>query len=275
MRLLCLIIFLVSPLTYSIVQADTLSIALPSLTGPLLSFDSGGHTTYRKCSFDLGTTFDSIISVQVKWSGTITDGIGHGDGVEAPNNGPFPWPAEIVAYLPADSLQWHAVVYSGHFDTTTLFERSSLKYKWNFLLGGKGVISVDFSPEIIIGGVMVQPPSGVLDSIELIIIGIPSVTKIRGTATSFARIANATLYQNYPNPFPNSTKIMFNINDPSFVTLRVYNASGQIVATLFNGQCSKGTREVAWDASNLPGGVYLYRMETGHSVQEKKMVLTR
>ncbi len=83
------------------------------------------------------------------------------------------------------------------------------------------------------------------------------------------------LDQNYPNPFNPATRLRFTIADYGFVTLKVYNVLGQEVATLVNGQRVSGTYEVEWNASALPSGVYIYRLQSGSFVDAKKMLLEK
>lgn len=83
------------------------------------------------------------------------------------------------------------------------------------------------------------------------------------------------LYQNYPNPFNPSTTIKFYIPIQEFVKLSVYNLLGQEVQTLVSENKSKGSYEVAFNASNLPSGTYIYRLQAGSSVQTKKMLLVK
>jgi hypothetical protein len=70
-----------------------------------------------------------------------------------------------------------------------------------------------------------------------------------------------TLYQNYPNPFNPSTVIEFTLPEMSFVTLKIYNTIGQEVAVLFNREkMDDGGQMIEFNASNLPSGVYFYRL---------------
>jgi photosystem II stability/assembly factor-like uncharacterized protein len=84
-----------------------------------------------------------------------------------------------------------------------------------------------------------------------------------------------TLKQNYPNPFNPSTRIEYSIPSDGFVSLKVYNALGQQVASLMNGMVRAGIHQVTFKASNLPSGVYYYRMETNDKVMTKQMVLLK
>ncbi len=89
------------------------------------------------------------------------------------------------------------------------------------------------------------------------------------------------LSQNYPNPFNPVTKIKFDIpNTPSpsgrvGVGLIIYDALGKEVQILVNQQLSPGTYEVDFDGSNLPSGVYYYKLETNNFSETKKMVLIK
>jgi hypothetical protein len=83
------------------------------------------------------------------------------------------------------------------------------------------------------------------------------------------------LAQNYPNPFNPSTIIKFQIRSKGFVTLKIYDIIGREVATLVNGFQEAGPHDVKFDASNLPSGVYLYRITTGTYVETKKLVLIK
>jgi len=83
------------------------------------------------------------------------------------------------------------------------------------------------------------------------------------------------LNSNYPNPFNPTTQISYQIPENSFVNLVVYNALGQKVAELVNQNQSVGQYSVKFDASNLPSGIYIYKLQTDNFSDVKKMLLTK
>ncbi|MBL8006176.1 MAG: T9SS type A sorting domain-containing protein [Ignavibacteria bacterium] len=83
------------------------------------------------------------------------------------------------------------------------------------------------------------------------------------------------LYQNYPNPFNPSTKINFELNFSGFVTLKVFDVTGIEVAVLVNEKINPGNHSVVFNAVELPGGVYFYKLETGNFSESRKMLLIK
>jgi hypothetical protein len=83
------------------------------------------------------------------------------------------------------------------------------------------------------------------------------------------------LNQNYPNPFNPSTTIRYTLPVAGNVTLKVYNALGQEIATLVNGHQKAQNYEVTFDASNLATGIYIYTLQTDNFSQSKKMLLVK
>jgi len=88
--------------------------------------------------------------------------------------------------------------------------------------------------------------------------------------------AHFSLEQNYPNPFNPATQIKFSIKSTQFVSLTVYDLLGQSVAILFRGEVKANTYySITFDANSLPGGIYLYTLQTAYGVEVKKMCLLK
>jgi Tol biopolymer transport system component len=88
------------------------------------------------------------------------------------------------------------------------------------------------------------------------------------------------LEQNSPNPFNPTTEIRFQLPEVSQVQLTVYNALGQAVRSLAKGSFEAGQYRVIWDARDnygikVPSGIYIYRLQTGNLVEQRKMILLK
>lgn len=88
-------------------------------------------------------------------------------------------------------------------------------------------------------------------------------------------VTEYALHQNYPNPFNPLTNISFDLVEGRTVVLTVYNPVGQKVATVVNGSFGAGRHTVSFDASHLPSGMYLYRIDAGSYTATKKMLLMK
>jgi hypothetical protein len=91
-----------------------------------------------------------------------------------------------------------------------------------------------------------------------------------------------SLGQNYPNPFNPVTTIEYSLKNDSPVSIRVYNAAGQLVKTLVGPGESKrrGGHRVVWDGTNDSGvavssGVYFCRMKTEGFTMSRKLVVIK
>lgn len=84
-----------------------------------------------------------------------------------------------------------------------------------------------------------------------------------------------TLYQNYPNPFNPASTIKFDIPKTGLARLVVYDVLGREVGLLLNEIKTPGTYSLNFDASNLPSGVYFYRLTAGTFTDTKKMLLLK
>ena len=83
------------------------------------------------------------------------------------------------------------------------------------------------------------------------------------------------LNENYPNPFNPQTTISYNLFDKIKVNLSIYDLSGRIIETLVDERQSPGNFSIAWDASELPSGIYIARLNTENQSLTKKMILMK
>jgi len=91
------------------------------------------------------------------------------------------------------------------------------------------------------------------------------------------------LKQNYPNPFNSMTTIQYQLPQSAYVTLNIYNLAGQLVETLVKERKDADYHYVQWDASNIPSGVYFYRIQVadtdrigaGEFQEVRKMILLK
>jgi hypothetical protein len=83
------------------------------------------------------------------------------------------------------------------------------------------------------------------------------------------------LSQNYPNPFNPMTTIDYSLPEDGFVILKVYNLLGQEVATLVRKEMPAGSHSIAWNAQDLPSGIYFYKITVGNHSKTNKMVLLK
>ncbi|MDZ7334218.1 MAG: T9SS type A sorting domain-containing protein [candidate division KSB1 bacterium] len=83
------------------------------------------------------------------------------------------------------------------------------------------------------------------------------------------------LRQYYPNPFHSCTRIEYSLAEAGKVKLAVYDLLGREVAILVNQHQPAGYYEVTFDGRDLASGIYIYRLEAGAYVANKKLVLVR
>ncbi|HVP57157.1 MAG TPA: FlgD immunoglobulin-like domain containing protein, partial [bacterium] len=86
------------------------------------------------------------------------------------------------------------------------------------------------------------------------------------------------LAQNVPNPCVTSTSISFELAQPGQVTIKVYNATGQVVRTLANERRESGRYSVTWNGTNDAGvhvssGVYFYKLDSIQFSATRKMLV--
>lgn len=83
------------------------------------------------------------------------------------------------------------------------------------------------------------------------------------------------LSQNYPNPFNPSTSISYSIAKPGVVKLEVFDLLGQKIASLVDRVQTAGEYDVSFEASDIPSGIYIYRLSNNGQTSIRKMTLIK
>jgi len=88
------------------------------------------------------------------------------------------------------------------------------------------------------------------------------------------------LQQNSPNPFNAATVIQYDLHQPSWVNIEVFNILGERVRALVDEFQEAGYRNILWDGRNGGGGevssgVFFYRIEAGDYTKIRKMTMLR
>lgn len=114
------------------------------------------------------------------------------------------------------------------------------------------------------------------------IFGLPSSGPgAGGTVSAPAKpVFQWALHQNTPNPVGSRTEVHYEVARASDVSLKVYNARGQLVRALVSERKEPGRYTVHWDGTNseadrVSSGVYFCRMEAGSFSSVKKMLVVR
>lgn len=99
---------------------------------------------------------------------------------------------------------------------------------------------------------------------------------VESTFESTAPIVKSPqLIHSYPNPFNASTTISFQVPELAQVRLTVNNLLGQSVKELINERLTQGAYSVNFEAGDLPSGIYLVSLASGHNYSTQRIVLLK
>ena len=65
------------------------------------------------------------------------------------------------------------------------------------------------------------------------------------------------------------------LNQDGFVSVKVYNVVGQVVAEIANGHMDAGYHTFTWNAGSIASGMYLVRVESGAHIATQKLMLLK
>lgn len=86
------------------------------------------------------------------------------------------------------------------------------------------------------------------------------------------------LAQNYPNPFSTQTTINFQLPQPSMVSLRIYNVTGQLIRTFIDRPLDTGNHSIIWsgktdEGQSVSSGIYFYELKTPDFTRRRELIL--
>lgn len=76
----------------------------------------------------------------------------------------------------------------------------------------------------------------------------------------------------YPNPCSGAVRLRYQISDIGYLTLDLYSISGLKIGRLMNEKRMPGTYDMEVDLSDLPAGVYFFRLTTDEGMEMAKVV---
>lgn len=97
----------------------------------------------------------------------------------------------------------------------------------------------------------------------------PNDVEIEGLINSF------NLSECYPNPFNPTTTVEYQVPKTSKVKISVFNLVGEEITVLVNEEKPQGKYTIEFNGTNLPSGVYFYRMQAENFTSTKKFVLLK
>ena len=79
----------------------------------------------------------------------------------------------------------------------------------------------------------------------------------------------------YPNPFNPTLSLEYNISEDAQIEVAIFDLNGKRISTLESGFKSVGHYNLAWNAANVPSGIYVVKVVSGDKVDLQKVSLLK
>lgn len=195
-----------------------------------------------------------------------------GGGVFRSTNGGDLW-SQVNSGLSANQIQSLALngsgnIFAGAIAGKGIFYSTDAGNSWTNISSG---ISDTSST---VGALVVNKAGYVFAAVgDTVYRSVGTVTSIKEPLPLVA--SRFLLSQNYPNPFNPSTTISYQLPTNSLVVLKVFDVLGREVQTLVDERQTAGNHSVKFSATNLPSGMYFYRLQAGTYHDTKKLLLLK
>jgi hypothetical protein len=77
----------------------------------------------------------------------------------------------------------------------------------------------------------------------------------------------------YPNPFSNSARLQFNLEEFSRVSISIYDITGRLTRQIDAGSFSPGVNIYEIQKENMQNGIYLLKLDAGAKVGLTKIIV--
>ena len=210
-----------------------------------------------------------VNGVKDKWGNNRSQQLTFANKIDISNlaiNLPFTIKAPTSSYIEyyrdkSNNKKYYIFLYSNDKNGEIIVSNS-------LSISGK-VYEIDNNTKNINGTVITIP---IVDYLEVVEVQLSGTTDVNDFTDS---ITDKIKLDNYPNPFNPSTKIKYQIPRDGMVSLKIYDITGQEIATLVKQRQIKGNYEVNFDASNFKNGIYLCRLKNNGLIKSMKMILLK
>jgi hypothetical protein len=165
----------------------------------------------------------------------------------------------------------------------------SVDLKISFKDQSENIIATDSVAKMIFAtdrtrALIIQQKNG--SDINAVLTDIKNLTFSRATRVKNMQSAGISvsttfvLHQNYPNPFNGNTMIEYELSCPGWITVQIYNISGQLLRNLESRFCDSGLYRTQWNGENdthqlLATGLYFVHVKFNDAVQVTKLLLLK
>ncbi|MBU1679637.1 MAG: T9SS type A sorting domain-containing protein [Bacteroidetes bacterium] len=109
---------------------------------------------------------------------------------------------------------------------------------------------------------------------------VDSIYNISTSVEAHSQLLQFSLSQNYPNPFNPETTIEYQLSEPDYVKIKIYDVKGELINSVDEGYKPSGNHQITWSGLNKIGtkaasGAYFYQLEASNRSEVKKMLLLK
>jgi hypothetical protein len=236
---------------------------------PFLYFASDSSEVDTIYSVGLSIVYDSVPDFHDRWA----------FGPKFPLTIIRTGPPVIVTTVPESDTT--VIVNSQVTFTVNAIDTTGLNLSYSWMLNGTALnesgnsyqYTAEQFPQVPrVDEISVTVTNSYFHSTKTWFVNVENATSVNGNDN---QVISFNLEQNYPNPFNPSTKISYTIPKDGKVTLKVYNLTGNEIATLVNKPQSAGNYEISFDGSQLSSGIYFYSLEAAGLRLVRKMALIK